>query len=193
MARGKHSQAAAVRREAHEQQAEIGTYQRKIVELLAENKKLKEEAAARSASHQQQIARLAIQIQEGTSPALAVAQKEAGKLREERDHAVRRLRERQKLLDSFMAQLITHALEAHHMNTTEALRFVDDMVGDKDELLEDGGSWSFSPAALDKVSDRLYRHAPPGVQQAQYGRTQEAIAGRLRTIQLKHGERRADT
>ena len=131
MTRGKHGAAAAVRREAHEQEAEIQTYQRKIKELLADLQKTKTALADSERRRKTEVAKAKAQLQEGISPALTVAQNENRTLREERDQATGQYKALKRLWGNFYFKMLDHGKKEHSMTGVEAMEWMLRMLGDE--------------------------------------------------------------
>lgn len=130
MARGKHTQAAAVKREAAEQQAEIETYQRKVRELLADLQKTKDALADSERRRKTEVAKAKAQLEAGISPALNVAQRENRTLREERDHARNQYKYIKRNWENVFFKLLDHGKKEHSLTAVEAMEWLFHLMGD---------------------------------------------------------------
>jgi hypothetical protein len=86
MTKGKYAARAARRREDHDVQAEIGTYQHRVAQLTAEVRDLAGKLAAERDLRKEQTARLTAQLDEGLSPEMAALREQ---LEQQRQRAAR--------------------------------------------------------------------------------------------------------
>lgn len=115
MTRGKHGQAAHVKREAAEQAAEVGTYQRKVAELTRQVKDAQTELHEVHERYKREMAGLRAQVREAIGPAVSVAQNEAKKMRAERDAAHAQIVVMQKRWEKMLYSVERHGREEHGM------------------------------------------------------------------------------
>lgn len=117
--KGKHTHAAATRRAFREAETEIQTYQRRVVELTAENKRLRSEADERTRAHASEVRRLRAERNEGVSPMLGVVQSENARLKDELDHAKREVRQMKERWDNCFRRVADHFREEHRAKGIE--------------------------------------------------------------------------
>jgi hypothetical protein len=97
MTKGKYAARAARRREDHDVQTEIGTYQRHVARLTAEVRDLTAKLTAERDLRKEQTQRLAAQLDQRLSPEMAALRAE---LEQQRQRAQRAEDEQRKMTDS---------------------------------------------------------------------------------------------
>lgn len=131
MTKGKHGRRAANREAATIDL--LAPYQRKVVHLTAEVKRLKEEIREKARVHAAELRRLRTERDQGNSPALVVAQREALKMREERDRANLLFADLRRTHDRMCTTFGHHLRREHGLSRTEALEFLVGTVVEDDE------------------------------------------------------------
>lgn len=104
--RGKHGNAAAIRREVAEHEAEIATYRKRVARLTAEVADLKRKREHEHRAHTGEVRRLKAQVREGIGPGLLVAQREAATLRDERDALAAQLKDMRRIHDTVIRNIV---------------------------------------------------------------------------------------
>lgn len=87
MSRGKHAEQAARRQSAAETAEQLGTYQRAVARLTAENEQLRTEAAAATKQARADVRAMRLQLSAGTSDRVAALEFVLRQARDERDRA----------------------------------------------------------------------------------------------------------
>lgn len=132
MTRGKMARRAANRREAAAIDAEIATYQRKVVEQAALIKSLRQQIVDKEQHYADNIRRVTAERDEGISPMLTVVQRENHKLRDERDRAVARRKDIDRMWDRVFRRTAEWLHENSDMTREEVLDLLMHLSAGKD-------------------------------------------------------------
>jgi len=128
MTRGKHGIAAETRRKIESVETSIEVYQRKLRDLIAENRELRARLDAKDERHAREIRALRVQVDEGVSPALRVAQEEARQQRDRAQAAEQRLAHTMRRRSGEFNALMTHFYREHGMRLNDASEHLVKMV-----------------------------------------------------------------
>lgn len=121
MTKGKYAAKAAMRRAEIEATAGLETYKRRVADLTAENKGLKERLVEKDRAHSKEVRLLKAERDEGTSPTLRAVEAECQRLRERADLAERELRLKREQGSRGMRRLIGHFATDHGMGEADAI------------------------------------------------------------------------
>lgn len=157
MTRGKNATASAGRRYQAEHDSQIETYQRRVADLVAENKKLTAAIERQRDAHRETVRKLTVQVQEGTSAELAAAVAEVRDLRDERA-GMRAERERQdRRVGKFYDNALTWVVANTKMSRIEAVEWALAMQGEENVVVDVEGT--ASKVGLDADRARLLQKA----------------------------------
>lgn len=111
--KGKYAARAAGRREAAEVEENEAAYRRRILKLTEERDAARAERDEARADWQKEVRILRAQLAEGTSPRVQALTRQLNKMRDERDHQSRAVREREVEHEVFGTRLAEHFAVVH--------------------------------------------------------------------------------
>lgn len=115
MTKGKYAAKAAMRKAELEVTTDLKTYQKRVAELIAENKALKSRLTEKDRAHSTETRRLRAMIREGVSPSLAVAEEEARRQRERADRLHAQVVAHDKRYGRMLRAISAHCVARHDM------------------------------------------------------------------------------
>ena len=151
MTRGKYGKRAANREAAVTDV--LGPYQRKVAELGRKLKEEREHYQREVEALRAQVRKVTAERDEGIGPALTVAQREATKMRDERDAAIQRFQDLDKRYSHLGDELVRYAKNAG-LTAAEALEWFGYLVEGKAWVLNTLPPGSASNAEMVKAIQR---------------------------------------
>lgn len=128
MARGKHGQAAAVRHEVQQRDAEIEAYKRNVARLTQENRQLRNQLGGEQQRHRDVERRLRAEREKGVSPQVEALRLQVATLGEQVNGLKAAAERYEKRAVKMSRKLVGHLVNDDNWTFDDAIRYVGPII-----------------------------------------------------------------